>query len=99
MLLCLLESFNLFDRLPLSESLSILHLLFAELNLFGLLFLLRLDVLLELSEEFLNIRISIAKHFGILLETVLASDHLVVVERLATDLEEVDGVLDVSLSK
>lgn len=77
-LLSLLVHLNLLDGLSLGETLCIAHLTLTEVNLFRLLLLLRLDVLLELSQEFFNIRVRVLEHIVELAETVVAGNNIIV---------------------
>jgi len=98
-LLLLLVALDLGDGLALGEALGIAHLLLTEVNLPGLLTLLRLDVLLELRDGLFDVGVGVAKDFNILLETAFTGKNFVILERLATVLEQVDSVLDVSLGE
>lgn len=80
MLLSLLVHLNLLDRLSFSEALSIAHLTLTEVNLLGLLLLLSLDVLLELCQELINVRVCVSEYIVELTETVLAGNHIVIFE-------------------
>lgn len=98
-LLCLLVHLNLRDALSLGQALSIAHLAVTEVNLLRLLLLFSLDVLLELSQEFLNVGVRVLEHIVELAETMVTGDHIVVFERFATVKEQVLSVMNVCFSE
>ena len=82
-----LKSFDFGNGLPLSKSLCLLHLRVTEANLLGLLSLLRLGGHLECRKVLLDIWVSVAKHFLILLETIITSDDCIILKRFTAVLE------------
>ena len=91
-----LVGFNLPNRLPLSVTLCLLHLVVTEAEFVLLILLLELDGLLEVANEFFYIRITVTEHIPVLSK---ARDHLIVLVRLATVLEQVLCVVNVGLLK
>ena len=78
--------------MPLGQSFCRLHLLLAVGDLYPLLLLLRADRLLEVRQDFFDIRIGILDSIDVLAE---AGNDIKVFECFAARLEEVDGVVDV----
>ena len=80
--------------MPLGQSFRRLHLLLAVGDLYPLLLLLRADRLLEVRQDFFDVRIGILDGIDVLVE---ARNDIKVFECFAARLEEVDGVVNVGL--
>ena len=80
--------------MPLGQSFCRLHLLLAVGDLYPLLLLLRADRLLEVRQDFFDVRIGILDSIDVLVE---ARNDIKVFECFAARLKEVDGVVDVGL--
>ena len=90
----LLVSFNLGDGLPLSFALCLPHFLVTELKLGSFSVLLLLDIPLEPCDKIINVWVCLAEHLLVLQES---RNDVIVLEGLAAVLEQVLGVVDVSL--
>ena len=84
MLLGLLVLINLLDLFTLSITLSLLHLLFAELDYALFLAVPNIDSLLKLSDELVDLTLGVAPDFLVLAES---TDLLIVVKGFTAALE------------